>query len=70
MKCPMLTMYAVTYSKPEAYQDRDCIQEECAWWDGHGGFCSILKIARHLAMVAPTLGDIAKELTLTRPSRR
>ncbi|MBA7588025.1 hypothetical protein ES708_30073 [subsurface metagenome] len=67
MKCPLF--YSAVFSKPGEYAPKaiECLQEECAWWDGHGGFCSIIKIVRHLEMVAPILHDIADELALIRP---
>ena len=59
MKCPMLTMYAVTYSKPEAYRDRDCLKEECAWWDEvEEGRCAILSLVGSLDDIATKLMHI------------
>ncbi|KKN37943.1 hypothetical protein LCGC14_0758300 [marine sediment metagenome] len=45
MKCPMLTMYAITYKPPEVYEDRDCQEGDCAWWIPQGNVCAITSIA-------------------------
>ena len=41
MKCPMLTMYATSFKPPEEFKDRDCLKEECAWWDEKFEQCGI-----------------------------
>lgn len=58
MKCPLLTLGSYAASNVETWQERDCFKEECAWWDGHGGMCSVLKITRHLEAISCSLSDI------------
>jgi len=48
MKCPMLTMYAATSDYPESYQDRDCLKEECAWWDSTNNNCAVLQLSKSI----------------------
>ena len=48
MKCPLLAFAWGNEGGKEPLVYPDCLKEECAWWDGHGGFCAILKISRHL----------------------
>jgi len=49
MKCPLLTMYATTFDTPERFQDRDCLKEECAWWDEAEKECVIIFLEKDLA---------------------
>lgn len=70
MKCP-LSIIPIPIARGGFVSDIvDCLQEECAWWDGHGGFCAILKITRHLESLKIDADNIAKVLTLIRPSRK
>ena len=62
MKCPMLTMYAITFNPPEEFRDRDCLKEECAWFRPGDQECSI-------AILAATLDEIAKTGFPVRVSR-
>jgi hypothetical protein len=55
MKCPLLTMYAITLDKPENYHDRDCAQEECAWYIGSIPMCAIPGIAYELNQLNETI---------------
>jgi len=62
MKCPMLTMYATTYTEPDKYQDRDCLKEECAWWDHDEKVCSFVSLTLVLDDVREQLAFIAKKM--------
>jgi len=51
MKCPMLTMYAATSKRPEEYEDRDCLENDCAWWDKHSAKCTVLLVSQNLQLL-------------------
>ena len=56
MKCPMLTMYATTFKLPEEYKDRDCLMQECAWWDDYRqGQCAIKKFFNSVGYISSAL---------------
>ncbi|MBA7545293.1 hypothetical protein ES705_37659 [subsurface metagenome] len=58
MKCPLSITGELAPDKEFIGAAADCLKEECAWWDEHGGFCAILKVSRHLE----ALGINAEEL--------
>lgn len=62
MKCPILTMYALTFETPDKYQDRDCLKEECAWWDEEVKACSARSIQQTLYAIERALNTIAQKL--------
>ncbi len=45
MKCPIATVYMEMDNAPPRYEWRDCLQEECAWWDKLPQRCSVLTMA-------------------------
>ena len=59
MKCPLSPPSTYPELNKTSFRLTDCLQAECAWWDGHGGFCSILKISRHLESMWFSLDNIA-----------
>lgn len=61
MKCPLLTMYAITYDTPEKFKDRDCLKEECAWWEQDLSLCAIKEIALELRYTQLRLADIIEK---------
>ena len=48
MKCPLLTMYTVRIVNTSGFSQRDCIEQECAWWDEEKNCCSLKVIAKEL----------------------
>ena len=69
MKCPMLTMYAMTYKKPEEFKDRDCLKEECAWWQREIGNCIIYQMGMEVGTLCCLLEQIADRLPPGEQSR-
>lgn len=66
MKCPMLSKEVKVGKEITTLGLINCLKEECAWWEGHGGFCAILKICRHLEGIDLALDDIAHQLPTER----
>lgn len=62
MKCPLFHRPKLDEPGLMSYQTGDCLKEECAWWEGHGGFCSIIKICRHLEGIANTLDNMEHKM--------
>ncbi|GAJ24745.1 unnamed protein product [marine sediment metagenome] len=58
MKCPMLTMYAVTLKTPEEFKDRDCLKEECAWWNSEVAACSVVSLVLELSTLSEIMAGI------------
>ena len=62
MRCPMLTMYATTFKPPEEYEDRDCLKEECAWWDENADCCAVLELSRLQNAIGNILGKLVDKM--------
>lgn len=62
MKCPLKQRERFYGSLPLPDIDDDCFKEECAWWDGHGGFCSVLKISRYLEAIGIDLERLTDKM--------
>lgn len=62
MKCPMLTMYATTYRDPEEYRDRDCLKDDCAWWDTTFEWCSEQTKAHELHALRVELQELKQKM--------
>lgn len=64
MKCPL--RFTLDYSEKGILSTpaKDCLKEECAWWDEEMAQCSINGLEPTLQHIALSLRDIAKELTL------
>lgn len=66
MKCPLrFRLQNITSGEGRIYTG-ECLKEECAWFYDAENCCSVLRLNRHLAAIASTLQNIAKELTLVR----
>lgn len=61
MKCPMLTMYAITLKKPEEYKDRECLKDDCAWWLEDTQLCSIKELALETRYSQDRLQDLVNK---------
>jgi len=62
MKCPMLTMYALSFEAPEHFKDRDCLKEECAWWSDHSKICSVKMAQVNLGSIADSLDAVLQKM--------
>jgi len=55
MKCPLITTgWNATRGGDKTYKP-DCLEEECAWWDGNGEQCALLAIVECIDEVNVTL---------------
>lgn len=62
MQCPLMSYsYKGEYNQDQ-HEAADCLEERCSWWDGHGGFCAVLKIARHLEASAISLAELLDKI--------
>ena len=62
MKCPLSAPSSYPELNKTEFRFIDCILEKCAWWDGHGGMCSMLKVSRHLESIGMTFERIEDKM--------
>ena len=58
MKCPLLTMVAYPITEPINHADRNCLKEECAWWDETTNRCLWLNVNEELSFIHLELKEI------------
>jgi len=62
MKCPIRPTLAYNERELLTFPDRDCLQEECAWWRQEYPACAIYSMERALWAIATELGTIMQRL--------
>jgi hypothetical protein len=62
MKCPILSAGALANPTDDVGPYWDCLQDECAWWSGAFGKCSVNALAQGLRLVQLELADIKKTI--------
>ena len=58
MKCLLFAIIHYGKLLPSQEDWRDCIKEECAWWEHDLGRCSIVSIAWRLYAIVAVLRDV------------
>jgi len=64
MKCPLLRQALIISIGKDVEALDDCLEEECAWWYGELGCCSMFMIAKKLN----TLNAVIKNIEAKIPS--
>lgn len=62
MKCPLPSFYRSYPSGDVAAEPKDCLKEECAWWDTAYQGCSILSVVRELTELVIAMDHLAREI--------
>lgn len=65
MKCPLFYANKMTDTGEWEESPRDCLKEECAWWDAELKQCAVFALNVGLATIHGTL----EELLITMPTR-
>jgi len=58
MKCPLLEMGWLADTDNSDSCSRDCLKEECAWWDHKHGVCTVKVIKKALVDLTEILANI------------
>jgi len=62
MKCPLMKAEAILPNGAYVRQQKDCIQEECAWWDARLSQCSIRSLVGWLDALSLELNQIKDKM--------
>ncbi len=62
MKCPLLSQSGFAHSTNVIIAERDCLKEECAWWDKVMGRCCIPVLQTEIAMAVNNLANVFDRL--------
>lgn len=62
MKCPMPLVVMFHGDYPPDLCWRDCLKEECAWWEAHTHSCTIPAYFKVLHALWERLNDIEKKM--------
>ena len=62
MKCPL--RFTLDYSEKGILSTpvRDCLKEECAWWDSDREMCRVIGLDYHIALLTKVLLDIRDKM--------
>ena len=62
MKCPIRSFsYKGEYGQDQ-YEDMDCLQEECAWWDKDNSQCGVTTLANGMWILDQLVTGIVKKM--------
>ena len=62
MKCPLPVIEVVVDSFPPEMGWRDCIKEECAWWDKRFSRCAILRLVKPLEEIVTAISMVRDKM--------
>lgn len=70
MKCPLPLVTLVTDSFPPDNLFRDCLEEECAWWDEEQKRCDPTGLAHWVRALIAQLWEIKEKMPHEEQFRR
>ncbi len=62
MKCPLSMVMLGSYSTNVMVEPRDCLKEECAWWQKEMENCIIYQIGMFMGVLASQVDDIGRKM--------
>lgn len=70
MKCPVLPLKYDSKKKRVLFEQSDCLQGECAWWDDVKERCAILTVGFGLGVVGRFLKEMRENMPTEKQFRK